>query len=88
MPEKLKGGHFGIFQHPFCRKTKKKLKGDHLVSPGNVWYAEKKGNTFWFSSLGQMVQFDTIKFCRTFGRTILVTSGVSKKTLTESHDYS
>ena len=28
-----------------------------------------------------------IKFCSTFGRTILVTSGVSKKTLRESHDY-
>ena len=28
-----------------------------------------------------------IKFCRTFGRTILVTSGVSKKILTKSHDY-
>ena len=27
MPEKLKGGPFGIFQHPFCRKTAKKLKG-------------------------------------------------------------
>ena len=23
----LKGGHFGIFQHRFCRKTAKKLKG-------------------------------------------------------------
>ena len=22
--EKLKGGPFGIFQHPFCRKTPKK----------------------------------------------------------------
>ena len=28
--KKLEGGPFGIFQHPFCRKTKKKLKGDHL----------------------------------------------------------
>ena len=25
--EKLKGGPFGIFQHPFWRKTAKKLKG-------------------------------------------------------------
>ena len=30
MPKKLKGGPFGIFQHPFCRKTPKKLKGDPL----------------------------------------------------------
>ena len=28
MPKKLKGGPFGIFQHPFCRKTAKKLKGN------------------------------------------------------------
>ena len=33
-----------------------------------------------------MVQFDIIKFCRTC-KTILVTSGVSKKTLTKSQDY-
>ena len=25
--EKLKGGPFGIFQHPFCRKTSKKCRG-------------------------------------------------------------
>ena len=25
--EKLKGGPFGIFQHPFCRKTSKKMQG-------------------------------------------------------------
>ena len=30
----------------------------------------------------------TLKFCRTFGRTILVSSGGLKKTLTKSHDYS
>ena len=30
VPKKLKGGPFGIFQHPFCRKTAKKLKGDPL----------------------------------------------------------
>ena len=27
MPKKLKGGPFGILQHPFCRKTPKKQKG-------------------------------------------------------------
>ena len=75
--EKLKGGPFGIFQHPFCRKTAKKfpkkkclavpkkLKGS-LVSPGMLCYAEKQVKPFWSSSLGQMVQFDTIIFCRTF----------------------
>ena len=40
----------------------------------------KNENPFWFSSLGQQVQFGVfLKFCRTFGRAILVTSGVSKK---------
>ena len=29
--KKLKGRTFGIFQHPFCCKTQKKLKGDPLV---------------------------------------------------------
>ena len=43
----------------------KKLKGDPLVSPGTVCYAEKQEKPFWFSSLGQMVQLDTIKFRRT-----------------------
>ena len=37
-----------------------------LVSPGTVCYAEKQENPFWFSSLGEMVQFDTIIFRRTF----------------------
>ena len=39
---------------------------DSLVSPGMVCYAEKQVKPFWSSSLGQMVQFDTIIFCRTF----------------------
>ena len=48
-----------------CRK---KMKGgrDSLVSPGMVCYAEKQVKPFWSSSLGQMVQLDTIIFCRTF----------------------
>ena len=37
-----------------------------LVSPGIVCYAEKKEKLFWFSSLGQMIQFGTIKFRITF----------------------
>ena len=36
-----------------------------------------RGKPFSFSSLGQQVQFGVLKFCRTFGRTILVFSGVS-----------
>ena len=37
--------------------------GGALVSPGMICYAEKP---FWFSSLGQTVQFGPIIFCRTF----------------------
>ena len=40
--------------------------GDSLVSPGMACYAEKEETPFWFSSLGQMIQFGTIKFCTTF----------------------
>ena len=47
-----------------CRK--KIERGDSLVSPGMVCYAEKQVKPFWSSSLGQMMQFDTIIFCRTF----------------------
>ena len=43
----------------------KKQKGDTLVSPGIVCYAEKKEKPFWFVSLDRIVQFDTIKFRRT-----------------------
>ena len=37
-----------------------------MVSSGIVCYAVKEGKPFWFSSLGQMIQFGTIKFRRTF----------------------
>ena len=50
-----------------CLAVPKKIEsGDSLVSPGMVCYAEKQVKPFWSSSLGQMVQFDTIIFCRTF----------------------
>ena len=39
---------------------------DPLVSPGIVYYAEKEEILFLFKSLGQMIQFGTIKFRRTF----------------------
>ena len=45
---------------------KKNERGDPLVSPGMVCYAEKQEKPFWFSSLGQIVQFGAIIFCRTF----------------------
>ena len=47
-------------------QCQKNWKGDPLVSPGMVCYAEKQEKPFWFSLLGQMVQFGAITFCRTF----------------------
>ena len=44
---------------------KKTEIGDPLVSPGIVCYAEKEEKPLWFSSLGQKIQFGTIKFRRT-----------------------
>ena len=59
--KKLKGDSFGenfIFEkNSQCRK---KLKG------GMVCCAEKEEKQFWITSLGQMIQFGTIKICRTF----------------------
>ena len=41
MPKKTERGPFGIFQHPFCRKTAKKLKGYPL---GNFFLEKKSHN--------------------------------------------
>ena len=83
--KKLKGGAFGIFQHPFCRKTPKKWRGAFVgkkVFFNKSHSAEKMDHLvssgivcyaekpFWFSSLDQIVQFGAIIFCRT----ILVSS--------------
>ena len=63
--KKIEGGLFGgIFFEKKSRCAEK--KGDPLVSPGMVCYAEKQEKPFWFSSLGQIVQFVAIIFCRTF----------------------
>ena len=104
----MKGGPFGIYQHPFCRKTpkieggslwgknfrkkvsqcrKKTEMGDSFVSYGIVCYAGTLFGSFSWANR------DSLKFCRIFGRTVLVTSGASKiknqnKTLTKKHDYS
>ena len=43
----------------------KKLKGGPF-SLGYCMLAEKEGKRFWFSSIGQMIQFGIIKFYRTF----------------------
>ena len=48
------------------RSAEKIERGDSLVSPGLVCYAEKQVKPFWFSSLDQIVHFGAIIFCRTF----------------------
>ena len=50
--KKIEGGLLG----KKSRSAKKNERGDPLVSPGMVCYAEKQEKLFWFSSLGQMVQ--------------------------------
>ena len=75
--KKLKGDPLGNFVFPNeVAQCQNKLKGGPL---GLVRYCMLRGNPFWFSSLGQQVQFGVfLKICRTFGRTILATSGESK----------
>ena len=55
-----------IFRKKSLAVPKKNERGESLVSPGMVWYAEKQEKPFWFSSLDQIVHFDAIIFCRTF----------------------
>ena len=66
--KKMQGGPFEEkkFRKNVSQCQKKIERGDSLVSPGMVCYAEKQVKPFWSSSLGQMVQFDTIIFRRTF----------------------
>ena len=66
--QKMQGGPFGehFFFEKKSRSAEKNERGDPLVSPGMVCYAEKQEKPFWFSSLGQIVHFGAIIFCRTF----------------------
>ena len=45
-------------------KRKQTEREEPLVSLSIVCSAENEEKPFWFSSLGQMTQFGTIKFCR------------------------
>ena len=60
----------GLFGEIFLRKKvsqcQKNERGDPLVSPGMVCYAEEQEKPFWFSSLGQILQFGAIIFCGIF----------------------
>ena len=55
-----------IFFEKKSRSAEKNERGESLVSPGMVCYAEKQEKPFRFSSLDQIVHFDAIIFCRTF----------------------
>ena len=69
-----------------CLAVPKKIEwGDSLVSPGMVCYAEKQVKPFWSSSLCQMVQFDTIIFCRTFKNYFGQFVWIEKKRKKKSH---
>ena len=66
--QKNAGGPFGknfFFRKKSLAVPKKNERGESLVSPGMVCYAEKQKKPFWFSSLDQTVHFDAIIFCRT-----------------------
>ena len=84
--QKIEGGPFrGEIFLKKVAQCRKNLKGDLLVSSGIVSYA---GNLFGSVSWANRYILGSSEFCRTFGRTILVSSGGLKKTLTKSHDYS
>ena len=80
-----KNSKYQKLKRPFGGKTLKKSlnakkpeRGDPLVSPGIVCYAEKKEQLLYFSSLCEMVQVDNLKI----RRTILVSScGLNKSLL-------
>ena len=55
-----------FFSKKKSRRAEKNERGESLVSPGMVCYAEKQEKPFWFSSLDEIVNFDAIIFCRTF----------------------
>ena len=60
--KKMQGTRWGKISEK--NVSQKIERGDTLVMAGMVCYAEKQGKPFWSSSLGQMVQFDTIIFGR------------------------
>ena len=66
--KKMQGDPLGkkFFRKKKSRSAEKNERGESLVSPGMVCYAEKQEKLFWFSSLDQIVHFDAIIFCRTF----------------------
>ena len=64
--KKLKGDHLWNFFSRKKSRSAEKNERDPLVSFGMVCYAEKQEKPFWFSSLGQIVQFGAKMFGKTF----------------------
>ena len=65
--KKIEGGPFGekIFRKKNLTVPEKNERGTLWSRP--VWYVTRNTEKpFWFSSLGQIVQFSAIIFCRTF----------------------
>ena len=69
----MKWEHLGKKFSEKKSRNAEKLKGGPLVSSGIVRYAGNLFGSIPWANRGNL------KFCRTFGKTILVTSGVSKK---------
>ena len=65
--KKWKGDPLGIFFPKKKSQCRKNWKGGLFsLSRYGMLRGKKEEKPFWFSSLGQMIQFGTIKFCRTF----------------------
>ena len=73
--KKIEGDPLGNFLNEKSLAMPEKTKGDPLVSSGIVCYAGNLLGSVPWANRGNL------KFCRTFGRTILVTSDVSKNFL-------
>ena len=87
-PKKLKVGSLGNFFSKKLTMSEKPERGALQSRP--VFYVTRKiRKNFFGSSWANMNNLaPAFKICRTFGRNILVTSAVSKKKLTKSHDNS
>ena len=85
--KKIEGDPLGEKFSPKKVAMAKKAKREPF---GVVRYCMLLGKPFWFSSLGQLVEFGVfLEFCRTFGVELFwLLQMYRKKTLTKSHDYS
>ena len=77
--KKMQGGPFGEFFFEKSLAVPKKMKGGPFGLARYGMLRGKTGKTFLFSSLGQMVQFGAIIFCRTFVELFWLVQVVFKK---------